>query len=178
MIKHFLANKQAWQDRVKQKHCVRIHVSSQDVFVVLLFWRFFTVLHCTGNQWEAEALTFSSTWKQASEGNPTSLLSFSLPIPCPPSICYEIVDAESPVHILGAWIFFGKHHGTESSWLQTNCGDSRRWEAWENRCCNGHHSAQVYQVLISEGRPCFVIKSSPLEMHVAFLVALCDGQKT
>lgn len=104
-------------------------------------------------------------------------LPFSLFLFQSPSICYEIVDAESPVHILGAWIFFGKHHGTESSWLQTNCGDSRRWEAWENRCCNGHHSAQVYQVLISEGRPCFVIKSSPLEMHVAFLVAFLFWQQ-
>ena len=110
------------------------------------------------------------------ENKPVKVPPLSLPPSHPPSLCYEIVDAESPVlfvHILGTWIFFGKRQGTESSWLQTNCCRNRRQEARENHSCKGHRGAQVYQVLVSEGRPRFVIKSSPLEMHMAFLVALC-----
>lgn len=83
------------------------------------------------------------------------------------------------VFILGTWIVFGEYQGTESSWIQANYVHKRCWEwkAHENGSCKGRSGAQVYQVLISEGRPCFVIKSSPLEMYIVFLVALSDSQK-
>ena len=148
------------------------------LFVDILFLWSITVFYSTGSHGKAQASTSNPTWNQACEGTcPFFHFVGLLPGIMTLLMLNFLFDG---VGILGTWIVFGERQGNQSSWLQANhvyerCGE---WKPHENCCCEGRCSAQVYQVLISEGRPCFVIKSSPLEMYIAFPIALPDIQKT
>lgn len=142
--------------------CKDASMSVLVLFVDLLFWWSITVLHSTGSHWKAQTFTSSPTWNQTCEGI-CPLFQFVVLLPDIMTLLMQnlIFDA-------GTWIVFGEHQGTQSSWLQANYVHKRRWEwkAHENHRCKGRCSAQVYQVLISQGRPCFVIKFRSWDVHL------------